>query len=239
MTFVELQTQAKYMLNDSNIFILTAELKTVLNEAQRIACLLSFCYEKHKATADWGGTIAAYQNTFPLPTDCIVPIFVYDSDNEQRIYPAKLSQFELLGSDWESGTGDNYQNYCLFDPTYNTNSFMLVYPKVNTTSMQINMLYAASPPTLVNNADVLSVPLGYDKCLLQYMMFYGWTKRKGKKALEEALEQLILFFSTITRLNDLMRSRYPQGRDHEPVPTEQVLERFLIGYQQEQQQRAQ
>lgn len=243
MIFSALKTQAQNMLNDVNIFITTSELETVLNEAQRLACLFTFCFEKYKVTADWGGVISANQHIFPVPSDCIAPIYVYDSDNQRRIYPAKLSQFELSGTTWESDTGANYQNYCIFDPTYNTpstnnvetgcfrNHIMLVYPKVNTTSMQINMLYAASSPTLSNDSDILTVPPGYDSCLLDYVMFYAWTKRKSMQAMTEGLEKLRSFFDTISNLGEMVKSKYPQGRDFEPAPVESFLERFNLTYQ--------
>lgn len=251
MIFSDLKTQSQNMLNDVNIFLPSDELETVLNEAQRLVCLLTFCFEKYKSSADWGGVISAYQPIFPVPSDCIAPLFVYDSDNEQRIYPAKLSQFELSGSGWEADTGANYQNYCLFDPTYNTpstngsetgcfrNNTMLVYPLVNTTSMQINMLYAASSPTMDSDDDVLSIPPGYDSCLLDYLMFYAWTKRKSQMAMQEGLTKLQNFFATVNMLGEMMKSKYPSGRDFEPAPVELIVERFNLTYQSEQQQKQQ
>lgn len=243
MTFLELQTISQNMFKDVNIFITTSELKAVLNEAENLVCLLTFCYEKYKDSADWGGVISAYQNIFPMPSDCIAPIYVYDSNNGARIHACKLSQLELLGSTWEVATGANYQNYCLFDPSYyapSTNNVetgckrnytMLVYPKVNTTSMQINMLYAAGPPAMTNDNDVPKVPIGHESCLFDYALLYGWTKRKGKKSLIKGLEVLKVFFGKVGMINDLMKSKYPQGRDFEPVPTELLLERFNLNFQ--------
>ena len=233
MTLGEMITVVQTELDDSGVHYLQSGVSGALTEGQQIVSLLTLCYERLSTV--WSPTIIAYQQLIPVPTDCIVPIYVRDKTAGSRIHPAKFSHLSLHDTTWWATTGTKYEYYSLFNPCFTsgiltdkTNFSLLVYPTINTTSMRVEMTYAANPPTLQTTLDVPKVPHGSERTLIDYAMFLGTIRMS--RTFQLATDYLQSFFNGITRVNEIIKSRYPEGRDFEPEPIEQVIERVDAEY---------
>jgi hypothetical protein len=175
----------------------------------------------------WLPKVVPNQQFMPMPADCIVPIYVRDFVARTRVYPAKLNDLELNDTTWWATTGTNYKYYSMFNPSFRdgtTNGYsMLVYPKVDTARFRLEMVYAAIPVTMTASTTSTKLPKGEESILADYGKFIGLIRQHGRT--ERAIEFLKKFMAGIGRINELMKSRYPGGRDFEPEPIEQLLER--------------
>ncbi len=232
MTLGEMIDIVQIELDDVGVHYLNSGVSTAIQEGQRITSLMTLCYEK--LSTSWAPTITAYQQFIPVPTDCIVPIYVRDKASGSRIYPAKLSNLELNDTSWwtTSGKGSAYEYYSIFNPSGVSATptggryDLLLYPRVNTTSMRVEMIYAADPPAMSATTDIPKVPRGTERALIDYAIFLGLIRQPGKA--EHATEVLKTFFSGVNEIGDIMKSRYPEGRDFEPEPVENILERVDV-----------
>lgn len=225
MNLSNLITNVQTTLQDAGVHFTNSAVSVTLNDAQRIVGLTTLCYEK--SSDDWSPTIVAYQQFMPMPSDCIVPIYVRDATSRNRVYPAKLNDLELSDTSWWGTTGTYYQYYSIFNPSFaddTTSGYcMLVYPRINTTSFRLHMVYAAVPSDMVSGTSTTKLPKGEESILSDYGKFIGLIRQHGRT--ERAVEFLQKFMAGIGRINDLMKSRYPGGRDFEPEPIEHLLKR--------------
>lgn len=220
-------------LDDQSVHYTQSGVSAAINEANEIVAVTSLYYER--TSNDWAPGPAATGDLFlTLPPDCIVPIHVRDSVTRSRISPVKVSHLRIEDSTWwstYSTSAQGYKYYSIWNPmriatngtTHDDRFSMILYPRVKSATLQISMTYAAVPPTLSTNADHSRIPEGHDLTLGDFAVFCGLMRRKV--SLETSMEWLKKFFAGIGKINTSMRRRYPRGRDFEPQPIEQIIER--------------
>ncbi len=219
-------------LDDVGVHYTQSGVSAAINEANEIMGLTTLCHER--TSTDWQieTALSATGDTFiALPPDCIVPIYVRDTVTRKRVLPAKASDFGLEAKKWWRETGTGFQYYSLWNPgrtwTYgssqDTKFAMILYPKVASATLQLAMNYAAVPPTLQTTANNPNIPEGFDMALGDFAIFCGMMRRKVD--VQTCVGFLQRFFEGIEKVNESMKSRYPNGRDFEPAPIETVLQR--------------
>ena len=242
MNLTDMITLVQLELQDSGVHYTNSGVSEAINEGYQLACLLTLCYERH--SHPWNSTpVSGGQQLIPMPADCIAPIYVYDTIKGNRVHPVRMSELELHDTIWWTTSGSNYEYYSLFNPCWSsgvstdqTSYSMLVYPTVTTTEMRLRMVYGAHPTTMTSTTDTPNIPSGQDNTLTNYATFMGLVRQRDNKLTELSKQYLTLFFDGVGSINSLMKGRYAGGRDFEPRPIEDLLERHMPVYGPKQQQ---
>ena len=243
MNLTDMISIVQTQLDDSGVHYTQSGVSEAINEGYQLTCLMTLCFEKNSHSWD-SYSVESAQQRVPMPSDCIVPIHVYDRISGNRIFPVTISELKLNDSTWWSSTGSRHEYYTLFNPCWSsgtesdTSSYsMVIYPLVASTTQRIKMIYAAHPGTLTSGTSQPKVPSGQEHTLTNYGTFMGLIRQRAQKQTKLASEFLKLFFDSINVINSILLSRYPGGRDFEPRPIEDLLKRHLWKGQEKKQER--
>jgi len=226
----------KAILDDNNIHHTNSGVSLSINEGNKILSLTTLYYER--TSSDWvpyTAPVVTGSLFLNLPPDCIAPIYVRDTVTKKRISPVKISDLSLEDRTWwrtYTTSAEGYKYYSLWNPmrphNYSSQDYlrfsMIVYPRVKSAALQISMTYAAVPATLYSVLNHSRIPEGFDLILGDYAIFQALMRQSGQ--VDQAVERLKSFLDGIKRLNEMIKSKYPRGRDYEPQPIEQLIERI-------------
>lgn len=233
-------------LDDVGVHYTQTGVSKAINEGNKILALATLYYER--TSSDWvvspalGATDS--DQLIPVPSDCIVPIYVRDTTTKNRISPIRLAHLGIESRTWVADTAaatSGYQYYCIFNPMrpwdngaveYPTKYCLLLYPAVtHGGSLQIAMNYAAIPPRLTLSTDNTRIPEGHDLVLADYAIFTGLMRQRAN--IQLCVARLKRFFDGISKIGEAVKKRYPRGRDFEPQPIESLLERSAPAFRSE------
>lgn len=225
-------------LDDVGVHYTQTGVSKAINEGNKILALATLYYER--TSSDWtvipALSVGGADILIPVPSDCIVPIYVRDTVTKNRINPVRISHLGIESSGWISdvaSSSSGYKYYCIFNPmrpwdnggtNYEDKFCLLLYPGVHHLgNLQIAMNYAAIPPRLTLSTDNTRIPEGHDLVLADYAIFTGLMRQRAN--IQLCVARLKRFFDGISKIGEAMKKRYPRGRDFEPQPIESLLER--------------
>ena len=235
MLVSEIIKNVQNSLADDGVYRTDTFLLGGINEGHKLVALLSLFDERRTSVG-----ITGTRNMLALPTsgdaECIVPLYVADSDTGNRVQPARLDQFELYASNWEGevGTGSN-RYYTLLSPFHNAYAMLFACPVQNTGTTNLLIIGAFVPADLAATEEP-RIAETYQDILYQYGRFYGYASERGRGA-----DMLAAYQEFTKRLDAFIvgiKSRFPSGRDYEPTPTEFLYANISSGQQKQMEERS-
>ena len=179
LTLSDLRTDVRRRLNEVGIAGVwsDAELNTRLNRA-----ILRTQIDVEQDTAE--GTINLRQNVawYALPTDCLLPLFLYGPSiwSYGRLFPTEMAKLDRLfvgqGS-WETNASSRTS---LFVP-FSYDQFIL-WPAPSTTTT-VTLFYCPVPSTLSSDGSTTSFHLSVQKLIPIYASYLALRKHDFEKAL--------------------------------------------------------
>ena len=230
MQLQELIDKVQDTLADAGVHFTQSGVSTTINDANKLMALFTLYHERVADTHTW--TISSQWPAFvALPSDCIVPLVIRDTSSGSRVFPVSFSDLALEDQDWWRLTGTSAKYYVHWNPlrsaTHGSHGFqrhaIMLYPRV--ASASLHMLYAAVPPTLSSLSDECTMPEGLESGLADYAIGIGMIRADGQ--FEVAQSHIKDFFDSVASANELLRERYPGGRDFEPPPIENIINRHM------------
>ena len=167
-----------------------AEENTFLNRA-----ILRLTMDSELDTADTAINIRVNVSWYFLPSDCLVPLFLYGPSaqwQQQKLFPTSMIALDREERLWESNSSTISTRFIPFS----YNRFILWPPPRTTTTMNIH--YVPVPTTLSADGDTTVLPLWAQKAIPAYGTYLALRRYDGKKArlfLAEYKQQLAVALS--------------------------------------------
>lgn len=213
MRLDELRELTRKELDKSSVYRTDEFIDRSINNGYRLIGVLSLFDERRGSVQITGG-----RNYACLPSSCIVPLYMANTDTGARIHPVSIDEMEFYSSTWEGRTATDSQYYTVLSPSSSAFNEILVCPYQTTTEMDYTFIGAYESTELSNDSDVPRLPEEYQDLLTIYAKFESFIGEPGMVGQAE-----IEVKKFIQRMNEFIASikaRFPSGRDHEPYSAE-------------------
>lgn len=215
MTLSEMETRLLKRLDEdaaapqgsaTHAYYSQTEVWRVLNEAQRLFCLLTLCLEKT-------GTLALDANAFYhlllTFSDFLVPLRVKVAGGA-RLAPDRLQSLDARSSSWQntSGTPSRYDVLGL--------DLLAITPQPAAGGTSLTVTFAHAPMEMTLGSSVAEIPTEYHPSLIDYAIPRLRMKEGGAEFLT-SLKYAQRFFESAQKMAEFVRQRNrAAGYDREP-----------------------
>lgn len=168
MNLGDVKTRVKRIFGDeSAVQVTDADITRWANDAQRAIVLSNEGLLEQIATLN----LVADQQEYSLPSDCLILSTITCKNSTQlsyfRLHGYSLTQFNEYVDGWDGTTFGSGQPsiYTVFA------SMVRLFPVPSTAVVNgLKFFYCKNPPELVNDADVLSLPLVYHNAVVNFCL---------------------------------------------------------------------
>jgi hypothetical protein len=213
MRLDELRDLIRKELDKSSVYRTDDFVDRAINNGYRLIGVLSLFDERRGSSTITGG-----RNYACLPTNCIVPLYMANTDTGTRVHPVSIDEMEFYSSTWEGRTATDSQYYTVLNPFSSAFNEIVVCPYQTTTEMDYTYIGAYESTELSSDSDEPRLPEEYQDLVITYAKFESFIGEPGMVGQAEI--EVKRFLKRMNEFIASIKSRFPSGRDYEPYSAE-------------------